>query len=147
MSSRLSLLSVLALTGLLLAHGSKPWPVPEEERARKNPVASNEASLKEGKALYETNCALCHGEKGDGKGKAAKSLPVKPEEFTHASMMEKMADGELFYKMSEGRMPMPGFKSKLTEEQRWQLVNYVRTFAKKAPAKKGDAAKKTPAHH
>jgi len=48
-----------------------------------------------------------------------------------------MTDGELFWKISEGRRPMPEFKKRLTEEQRWQLVNYVRTFAPKpAPAPK-----------
>jgi len=46
-------------------------------------------------------------------------------------MMEEMTDGEIFYKISEGRRPMPSFKKRLTEEQRWQLVNYVRTFAPK----------------
>ena len=52
-------------------------------------------------------------------------------------MMKEMTDGELFYKLSEGRMPMPGFKAKLSEEQRWQVLNYVRTLAKKSPAKGG----------
>ena len=140
-------LPLAVLAGLLLAHGSKPWPVPKEERERQNPVASNGDSLKEGKVLYEANCAVCHGEKGDGKGPGAKALPVKPENFTDAKMMEAMTDGELFYKLSEGRMPMPGFKSKLAEEQRWQVINYVRTLAKKNPGKSGGSGKKSDHKH
>ncbi len=119
--------------------------MPQEAKQRKNPVASDEASLKEGKALFETNCAMCHGERGDGNGPGAQVLKEKPADFTDAHMMGEMTDGEIFYKLSEGRMPMPGFKSKLSEEERWHLVNYVRSFAKKAPAK--GAAKKSEHKH
>ncbi len=60
---------------------------------------------------------------------------VKPADFTGAHMMGEMTDGEIFWKISEGR-PMPSFKKQLTEEQRWQLVNHVRSLAPKpAPAK------------
>jgi mono/diheme cytochrome c family protein len=48
--------------------------------------------------------------------------------------MNSVTDGEIFYQISEGRKPMPAFKRKLTEEQRWQLVLYVRSFAPAAPA-------------
>jgi mono/diheme cytochrome c family protein len=48
--------------------------------------------------------------------------------------MAEMTDGEIFWKMGEGKLPMPAFKKRLTDEQRWQLVNYLRTFAPKPPA-------------
>ena len=67
---------------------------------------------------------------------------TKPANFTDAHMMSEMSDGELFYKMTEGREPMPSFRRQLTEEQRWQLVHYIRTFTPK-PKPKPEPAKKT----
>ena len=133
--------ALVAFASLLLAHGNKPWPVPKEASARKNPVPSGPASLKEGQALYEKECAVCHGAKGDGQGPGAKVLQVPPANFTDAHMMQEMTDGEIFYKLSEGRMPMPAFKTKLSEEQRWHLVNYVRAFSRKSAAKRPPAKK------
>ncbi len=74
----------------------------------------------------------------------------KPADFADAQMMGGMTDGEVFYKISEGRMPMPSFKKKLSDEQRWQLVNLIRAFAPKpapdpnkpAPAKKPGSSHK-----
>lgn len=131
-------IALLTSSALLLAHGGKPWPAPKEAKEKKNPVVATADTLKQAKALYDTNCAMCHGEKGDGKGMAAKALKEKPSNLTNAAMMKEMTDGEIFYKVSEGRMPMPGFKSKLTEEQRWQVVHFVRTFSEKSSAKKDD---------
>jgi mono/diheme cytochrome c family protein len=120
----------------LFAHDSKPWPVPKEASDLKNPAASTPASLKEAKALYEKECAVCHGPKGDGKGAGAVALQVRPADFTDSPMMDGMTDGDLFYKLSEGRMPMAAYKGKLSEEQRWKLVSYLRTFNKKDAGKK-----------
>ena len=58
---------------------------------------------------------------------------VKPADLTDAHMMSEMTDGEIFWKISEGRQPMPSFKKQLSEEQRWQMVHYLRTFAKRSP--------------
>lgn len=137
---------LVVLCGLLLAHGNKPWPVPKAASARKNPVPSGPDSLTQAKELYEKNCLMCHGQAGDGKGPGAKALPIPPGNFTDAHMMKEMTDGEIFYKISEGRMPMPGFKTKLSDEQRWHLVNYLRSFAKKAPAKPKPTTKGAHAH-
>lgn len=128
-------LVLLILPVLLLAHSD--WKVPKEAADKKNPVAATPASLKTAKALYEQECAVCHGSKGDGKGAGASGLNKQPGSFTDAAMMAEETDGSLYYKISEGRMPMLTFKGRLSEDQRWSLVNYIRTFAKKgAPAKK-----------
>ncbi len=127
----------LALAALAVAHGKKDWPAPEDAKKLKNPVAATDASLVAAKAVFLDNCAQCHGEGGKGDGSEAPMYDVKPADFTDAHMMGEMTDGEIFWKISEGRRPMPEFKKRLTEEQRWQLVNYVRTFAPKpAPAPK-----------
>jgi len=130
----MKLLVLMFLPVLLLAHSD--WKAPKEAAEKKNPVAATPASLKTAKALYEQECAMCHGSKGDGKGPGAAGLNKPATNFTDADMMADETDGSLYYKISEGRMPMLTFKGRLSEEQRWGLVNYIRTFAKKAPAKK-----------
>ena len=59
----------------------------------------------------------------------AAHLLEKPSDFTDAHMMGEMTDGGIFWKMSEGHGPMPSFKKLLTAEERWHLVNYLRTLA------------------
>jgi mono/diheme cytochrome c family protein len=82
--------------------------------------------------LYKDKCAKCHGETGKGDGVEAAMYSVKAHDFSDASMMKDKTDGEIFYKITEGRRPMPSFKKQLADEQRWQLVNFLRTFAVKS---------------
>ncbi len=127
----------LFLAAWAVAHGTKNWPVPDEARKLKNPVPATEASLAAAKAVYVEQCAQCHGDQGKGDGPESPMYDVKPADFTDAHMMSEMTDGEIFWKISEGRRPMPSFKQRLTEEQRWQLVSFVRTFSPKpAPSQK-----------
>jgi mono/diheme cytochrome c family protein len=107
----------------------KPWATPREVQVIKNPLAGNAAALAEGKKLYITNCAPCHGDKGRGDGVAAQALIPKPADHSSA-VVQSETDGSLFWKLSEGRSPMPAYKKILTEQQRWELVNYIRTLAK-----------------
>ena len=81
---------------------------------------------------YSTHCQSCHGERGDGKGERAEKLSIAPSDFTDAHAMGQLTDGELFWKISHGRRPMPAFQNKLTEQERWQLVDYIRTLAGRA---------------
>jgi mono/diheme cytochrome c family protein len=119
----------LALAAWAAAHGTKDWRAPEKAKKLNNPVPATEASLAAAKAIYLEKCAQCHGAEGKGDGPEAPMYAVKPADLTDARMMGEMTDGEIFWKISEGRRPMPTFKKQLTAEQRWQLVNYVRTLA------------------
>lgn len=127
----------LALVLWASAHTKKDWPVPEEAKKVANPVPATADSIAAGKLLYTTHCEQCHGEQGKGDGPEAEMYKTKPADLTDAHMMGEMTDGELFYKITEGRRPMPSFKTKLTDTERWQLVNYLRTFAKKSAAPPG----------
>jgi mono/diheme cytochrome c family protein len=106
-----------------------PWITPEIAKEVKNPIAVDKSSLAEGKLLYSTNCTPCHGDKGKGDGPAAQALAPKPADHT-SSIVQNETDGSLFWKLSEGRNPMPGYKKILTDKQRWELVNYIRTLSK-----------------
>ena len=107
---------------------NRPWTVPEEAKQTKNPLPPSEAALQSVRPVYHDKCAVCHGERGKGDGHDAKLYDPLPTNFTDASRINAVTDGELFYKLSEGRRPMPGFKRRLSEEQRWQLVLLIRSF-------------------
>jgi mono/diheme cytochrome c family protein len=133
-----ALFSILPLAGSLAAQGNaaNPWTAPAAAKEVKNPVPANAKSVAAGKELFEENCLMCHGEKGAGDGVAAQTLSVKPADFADAKLMKSETDGSLFWKMSNGRGPMPGWKGTLSDTQRWQLVDYIRTFAKSAAEEK-----------
>jgi len=108
----------------------KPWPVPDNFKSMKNPVASNTESIATGKQLWATHCKSCHGTKGLGDGSKAAQLKTEPGDFSKADF-QSQSDGSLFYKLSEGRGDMPAFKKKLPDaDERWSIVDYMRTLKK-----------------
>ena len=115
---------------------TKEWKVPARAAGRANPVPADERSLATGKNLYVKECADCHGGKGRGDGAGARDLEAKMPDLTDPKLW-KQTDGALFFKITEGREPMPSTEE-LSEEQRWHLVNYVRTFAPKPREGHGD---------
>ena len=105
------------------------WKAPDRAARRKNPTSPGDESLRKGKQIYLKECQDCHGPSGKGDGPAARDMDEIPD--LALSRIQKQTDGELFYKISVGRKPMPGAEKTLTEEQRWHVVNYTRTFARK----------------
>ena len=127
----ISILTLLIFTTLIASAQSKaPWVAPSNAADVKNPLAGNTETLKYAKVLYTSYCSPCHGEKGKGDGIAAPGLQVKPADHT-SQKVQSQSDGSLFWMMSEGRTPMPAYKTVLNENQRWELVNYIRALAKK----------------
>jgi mono/diheme cytochrome c family protein len=125
----IALFSVLGISLLLVVYLARNWSVMAKARKLQNPVPSSAEALAAGKESYREHCQSCHGERGDGKGDKADELSVAPGDFTDARVMRRFADGELYWQITHGRRPMPEFASKLSEEKRWQLVDYIRTFA------------------
>ena len=107
------------------------WKAPAYASKKANPIPSDEKSIAAGKDAYLTNCLACHGPGGKGDGPAAPSLERPPGDLTSAKTHEQ-TDGALFWKITNGKKPMPPAPKELNETQRWQIVNYVRTFAPKA---------------
>jgi mono/diheme cytochrome c family protein len=105
------------------------WVAPAEAIAQKNPLDGNKEVLADARKLYVSMCTPCHGEKGKGDGPAAAALNPKPADHSSKSVQAE-TDGSLFYKMTTGRGPMQSFRTKLTDAQRWSLVNYIRTLKK-----------------
>lgn len=99
-----------------------------------NPFLPDEASLKIGQELFAQNCAVCHGEQGRGNGPAAAGLSLKPPDFGNGHL-DIHTDGDVFYWIQNGlspTSPMPAFKGKLSDDQIWHLVNYVRRLRNEA---------------
>lgn len=113
---------------------STPWVAPKDADNVKNPLSGNTAVLAEGKTLYVANCGPCHGEKGKGDGPAAQGLNPRPADHTSAGV-QSQSDGAIFWKLSEGRTPMPAYKKIFSDQQRWELVNFIRTLAKSSKKK------------
>jgi mono/diheme cytochrome c family protein len=108
----------------------KPWPVPDKYKTMKNAVASDAESITAGKALWATHCKSCHGSKGLGDGAKAAQLKTEPGDFSKAEV-QAQPDGSFFYKISEGRDDMPGFKKKIPDQDDiWSIINFVRTLKK-----------------
>ena|ERR1700722_14028226 len=94
-----------------------------------NPFPATETNIDTGMKIYMDHCESCHGKDGDGKGDKADSLSVAPGNFTETKKMSQLTDGQLYWQITKGRRPMPSFEAKLSAEQRWQTVDYIRTFA------------------
>lgn len=125
------LISALLVVFALTCFGCGGWDLPPDAKQMKNPVALNTTTLDSARVLYRNDCAKCHGINGDGKKPpdSMYSYSTKPTNFTNTKLVDAMSDGEIFWKITNGRKPMPSFKIRLTDEQRWELVNLIRSFA------------------
>ncbi len=104
------------------------WPVPEKYKNMKNSYADKKDVDKIGKDLYTQHCKSCHGKEGYGDGNKAGELDTEMREFT-IKAVQSQTDGELYYKSIIGRDEMPNFEKKIpAKEDRWLLVNYLRTL-------------------
>ena len=112
-----------------------PATISAEDKARKNPVGFTEVSVARGKKIYVTQCALCHGDKGDGKGELATDMKLGLPDFSKADTLKNRTDGELFAIIGGWKDPMPPQTGRLTDTHRWNLVNYLRAVSGNVPAK------------
>src|SRR6476646_8672236 len=100
------------------------WRAPQEANALKNPYPN--ISIDKGHELFNLYCRSCHGETGHGDGAAGQQgVGPKPANF-HDDAVQSQTDGALFWKMSSGRGNMPSFKQVLSDEQKWQLIAFIR---------------------
>ena len=121
--------AVFLVNGPLLAQSSD-WKAPPNVVNRPNPVPVNANTLALGQKLYVSNCLTCHGPTGRGDGPGGAALEKKPADLG-ARIKAGETDGALFWKISEGRSPMVPWKGSLSETQRWELVNYIKSLAGK----------------
>lgn len=109
--------------------------VTPEDEARKNPLRFSEISVERGKKLYRTQCAMCHGAKGEGKGDLAQEMNLQLPDFTKPSTLKNRTDGALFAIISSGNDVMPAQGKRLLDIHKWEMVNYLRTLGGATPFK------------
>jgi mono/diheme cytochrome c family protein len=137
LKNKVVLLGLLSVAFALRAQKDQPpakapeYKIPPEAAAKENPVKPTAESIAKGKKMYGIDCAMCHGEKGDGKGDMGSDYKNMPD-FTNADTLKNRTDGELFYITRNGKGDdMPPEDSRAKDEDIWNMVNLIRSFAKK----------------
>ncbi len=126
----LSLLTASVPLSAAHAQGSELWTAPERAAHRANPVPLSAPAVSRGQGIFHANCEMCHGPKGHGDGPMSYSLPLKPADLS-AERVQSQTDGALFWKVYEGRGVMPSTSSTLNDEERWSVIDYIRTLSAK----------------
>lgn len=103
------------------------WIADETVAAVENPINANRRSANRGRRIFAQRCAVCHGDKGAGDGPAGKSISPQVADLT-AYEVQDQSDGALYWKIGEGRVAMPAWKAILDDDERWNLVNYIRSL-------------------
>ena len=131
----LVILTLLLSSALIAVSVEEPeskekWIAPAAEARKKNPVAVNDSSLAAGQRIYLQRCVGCHGKTGKGDGPDAADLGIHPAKLSDAAVQQQ-TDGELFWKVTVGKKPMPNYRTRLSPTDRWNVINYLRTLARR----------------
>jgi mono/diheme cytochrome c family protein len=122
---------LLLFCGFGAGASADEWIAPAAAAAATNPIAATPDAVSGGEGVYRQSCVICHGAEGRGDGQGATYLVPKPASFSDPAV-QKQTDGALYWKILTGRNTMPGFRAQLTDAQRWQLVDYIRTLSRNA---------------
>jgi mono/diheme cytochrome c family protein len=125
---------IVALAGSIFLYSFSDLGARARAKKLQNPFPSTPGAIAAGMNVYLERCQNCHGVNGDGRGPKAEELSVAPADFRDARVMAAITDGELYWRITKGARPMPSFES-ISEEERWQAVDYIRTFAKRSSSK------------
>jgi mono/diheme cytochrome c family protein len=115
--------------------GPHDYNLTAQDIARKNPVAFTETSVAHGKKLYQSQCAMCHGQNADGKGEVVEEMKISPPDFTKPETLKDRTDGALFIILGVGSETMPAQGTRMKDKEKWDLVNYLRAVGGKVPEK------------
>jgi len=109
------------------------YKIPPEAVKEVNPVKPTPESLARGKKSFGYDCAMCHGADGDGKGELASAPDMKLHmlDYHDPKALKDKTDGELAYIIKNGKGQMPAEGDRAQGDRLWDLVNYVRSLAKK----------------
>lgn len=105
--------------------------MPADAKTLVNPVKPTPASQAQAKKMYGYDCAMCHGDTGNGKGDLAVESKLALKDYTDPAALEDLTDGEIFYIIQNGKGQMTGEGPRLNTDGTWNMVILVRSFAKK----------------
>lgn len=108
--------------------------LPREEREaaakRPNPVRATPESVAKGRHLFRIYCTPCHGPEGKGDGPVAPKF-IPPPDLTHPSLQKGRSDGYMQHVIGTGGAVMPAYGEALSPEERWHVVNFLRSVARR----------------
>lgn len=117
--------------------GRETVPAPTTERelfkakddaaALRNPVPATAQSVARGASLYRVNCVVCHGKSGRGDGPVGRQFTRTPPVDLNKQYTQGQADGQLFFTLTRGRVAMPAYRDALSPQERWDVINYLRS--------------------
>lgn len=107
------------------------FAVPPDIAKEVNPIKPTPASIAGGKQAYGYDCAMCHGADGSGKGDLAADMKLDLKDYRDAASLKDMTDGEIFYIIQKGKGDMTGEGDRQKPDGIWNMVNYIRSLAKK----------------
>jgi mono/diheme cytochrome c family protein len=94
-----------------------------------NPIPKSPESIARGKSIFERDCVVCHGAGGHGDGVAAASLPARPKDLSKLAPPPIFPDGVIAYRIANGKNLMPAWKTTLSANDRWDLINFIRSLS------------------
>jgi len=124
--------SSLLLVSFLPAAPQEQPSAPPSSTPQTNPVKPTPESQAHAKKVWGYDCALCHGEKGDGKGDVADSMKLTLKDYTKPDSLKDMTDGQMYDIILKGKGQMPGEEGRAKPDDLWNMVIYIRNMSKKA---------------
>ncbi|MBI9056352.1 MAG: cytochrome c [Labilibaculum sp.] len=134
-----SLFLIVAFTTTVVK--AEDWAVPNSSKKKQNPYEASTKNISSGKKIYNINCKSCHGDAT--MGNMLPLQPVAPSDLGSQAFLVQ-SDGEIYYKINKGRAAMPTFEKTLSDEAKWMVVTYLRSFDKNKKASKQVAEIKNP---
>ena len=127
-AAALALVAAMLQTGIPVIVGAHSWKAPAAAAKKANPVTPDDASVQRGQKTYRKYCLMCHGPFAQGDGLAARSLDVQPADLVER--LKSHSEGDFYWKIMNGRLPMPGFKDQMTDQEVWDTINFIKSLKK-----------------
>ena len=113
------------------ASTTTPFQVPANLAGKSNPVKPTPEGMAKARKMWGYDCAVCHGAAGDGKGDIAAEMKPPLKDYRDPDALKAISDGELFYIIQKGKGQMPSEGDRAKDDDIWNMVSLVRSFAKK----------------
>jgi len=112
-----------------IPRGFRPYEITDIEQAGrelKNPLKRTKDVMEKGQKLFNVYCIVCHGKYGEGDGLVVPAFPRPPS--LQSEKIMNYPDGKIFHVITLGQTLMPSYGDRLNEEERWQVIHYVRAL-------------------